>query len=259
MKRSVTIVCAGAVLLFAVPAGLAAMTIVDFDAVALRPANDGVSGLPAVQENTYGPIPGGVMTGMTALTQEAGQKAFYGTKAFNGYALADISSIGFTLDDVSGSNGKLPYTNLVITDGAGNYGVISSRNRTSVGSRHTYFFGTGLTYGFNFYEPSPDGGSWAHGTEVTWSDIKDWQLLGAGDTRPLYSGEAGQARAPLEHALTLVWGDSATNYLGGREIYDVVVTLSDGKEYIAGQAIPVPGSVLLGVIGLTLAFRRHRA
>ncbi|MGD8787596.1 MAG: hypothetical protein PVJ60_09250, partial [Phycisphaerales bacterium] len=90
-----------------------------------------------------------------------------------------------------------------------------------------------------------------------WSQINTWDLLGVGETRPLYSGEEGTPRGPAEHGLVIVWGDSQDNYLGNREIYDVKV-FADGQLYVAA---PAPGAALLGAIGVGLVgwLRRKRA
>ena len=67
--------------------GLAQATGVDFHTVALRGANsDGSYG--TITENAAG-------SGATAYTSLAGQKVYYGTNFFNGYALSEINYIQF--------------------------------------------------------------------------------------------------------------------------------------------------------------------
>lgn len=246
-------------LIMAIGGTARATTIVDFDAVALRPANDG--------SGEYGTIVEYVNeNGVTAEIPKAGQKVYYGTDFFNGWALNNIDYIEFTYKRANGGNN--PYSNAVITDGSGNYGIISSQGGSVlweiVGSDYTerrirYYYAGDLgnqSYGFKFYEPSPDLGSWPHGTNIVWGDIDDWTLLGVGVQRPLHSGEAGIPRGPVDHGLAILWGDSQDNYLGNRDIYDVTVS-ANGQEYVAG-VIPEPTTMLLlgaGLIGLA-GFRR---
>ncbi len=233
---------------------------IEFDAVALRPANDGSGEYGTIVEYANG-------NGVTTNVPKPGQKVYYGTDYFNGWSLSNIAHIDFTYKRPNGGNN--PYTNIVITDGSGNYGVISSQGgyvlSETIDAEYTeramrYFFAGdsgNQAYGFRFYEPSPDLGSWGHGTNLVWSDISSWSLLGVGTPRPLHSGEAGVARGPVDHALAIMWGDSAANYLGIRDIYDVSVVDSAGNEYVP---VPVPGAVLLGMLGLSLAgikLRKH--
>jgi hypothetical protein len=234
---------------------------IGFDGVAHRPANDGVSGYGTIIEYANG-------NGASAHIPEPGQKVYYGTNYFDGWALSDIEYLEFTyMRDDGGNN---PYSNVVITDGLGNYGIISSQGgyvmSETVTGTYTertiryYFAGHGGNdeFNFKFYEPSPEPEVyWTHGEYVTWSDISTWSLLGVGETRPLYSGEDGIPRGPTEHGLVIVWGDSQNNYLGNREIYDVKV-FADGQMYVAA---PAPGAALLGAIGVGFVgwLRRKRA
>jgi hypothetical protein len=240
-----------------------AAATIDFDAVALRPANDGSGEYGTIVEYPDG-------TGVTAVIPKAGQKVYYGTDYFNGWALSSIDYLEFTYMRANGGNN--PYSNAVITDGLGNYGIISSQGGQTlweiVGPDNTekriryYFAGNSgnQPYGFRFYEPSPEPPAyWGHGTNIVWSDIQSWSLLGIGVPRPLYSGEGGVARGPVDHGLAIMWGDSLDNYLGDRDIYDVTV-FANGQEYVAG-IIPAPGAVLLGSIGVGLVgwLRRRKS
>jgi len=153
-----------------------AATTIDFEAVALRPANDGSGEYGTVVEYPDG-------TGVTAIIPKAGQKVYYGTDYFNGWALSSIDYLEFTYKRANGGNN--PYSNIVITDGSGNYGIISSQGGytlweivgpTETEKRIRYYFAGdsgNQSYGFKFYEPSPEPPSyWSHGTNIVWSDIQ---------------------------------------------------------------------------------------
>jgi hypothetical protein len=255
MKQLITI-CAVMIIILALGGVTQATTTIDFDAVAFRPANDGSGEYGTAIEYITG-------NGMSASTPKPGQKVLYGTEYFNGWQLSQIDYIEFTYERAN--EGSRPYTNAVITDGSGNYGVISSQGGYALwtepitaGSADTksrvrfYYAGDSgnQTYGFKFYEPAGSP-PWGHGANIVWDDIKGWYLLGVGVQRPLSADEitAGYARGPVDHGLVIMWGDSAANYLGYREIYDVIV-FANGQEYVAG--IPAPGAILLGSIGVGL-------
>jgi hypothetical protein len=250
--------------------GLEAQAVtIDFTAEAYRGGNV-TGGLATITENA-------AQNGFSTVTSEAGQKVSYGTEYFNGWKLGDIDYLQFTF-----SNGHTtsPYSNLVITDNAGAYGVISSQggylsnvenhlsdpNNPYYQATQTFYFAgksgnSENNYNFKFYEPAGNPlPPWGHGVSVTWANIAGWYLLGIGETRPLYAGEGASPRAPLYTGLNIIWGDSMANYLGHKEVWGVNVQGIDGTNYKAGP-VPEPATLLLlctGLVGLIGARRKMK-
>lgn len=247
-----------ALLVVALPAAAHA-AVIDFDAVALRAGTNGL--FPTIIEYPDG-------TGAMASTSSSGQKTYYGTDHANGMALSSLDYIEFTYKP---GQSKSPYTNVVITNGS-SYGVISSQGGveqwlTGTGAdaeRRMRFYYAGNSgndpFGFKFYEPAGVP-SWAHSTGLTWADISTWSILGIGDARPLSAGEAGVARGPVDHGVAILWGDSQANYLGDRDMFDVVLSV-DGQIQTAG-VVPEPTTMaiwaLLGTVALAFGWRRRVA
>jgi hypothetical protein len=247
------------VLLASVPAE-AAITI-DFEAVALRGANAVPHVMPAVTEYTNG-------NGMSTSSLVGGQKVYYGTSYFNGMSVGDLRSVSFKYKPAS-VDGPNPYLNLLITNGT-DFGVIGQGTGTRVDEGGGVF---SMYYDFTNYGLSRNGYGFYEGvgtplTTTTWDDVSSYNLLGVGATRPLSYGESTDPanlnpgpRASQTDALTILWGDSAENYLGAKDVYDVVVVTSDGT-YVAGT--PEPATVLVwSLLGMVAAgygvWRRRRA
>ena len=96
-------------------------------------------------------------------TPQSGQKVGYGTKFFDGMKLNTIKSVNWNWNIIAGNGGIIPYLNIWVTDGAGNYAVISSENNyrgSDFGTRaewKIFEYGTSTSNfkGFSIVEPEP--------------------------------------------------------------------------------------------------------
>ncbi len=259
-------------------------SVVDFEAVNLRPASDGTYSDSSELAN---------QDGMYANTTKSGQKAMYGTRYFNGTNLADVSSISYSFytfrPDGTGGYEKASkaYSNFSVKQKDGDFtGIFSGSNAASyqnlaydelpsdvqdaaVGDYATIYAEratislvpeAGDNLVLQFYEPSNDE---AHGhSEYVTVNSSDFVLTGDRTQSYDTGGEAdsGIWRGPYEHGIAVLWGDSQSNYLGEAYVWDVQVTLKDGSEFEAG-AVPEPLTMLAvgsAVVGLGGYIRRRR-
>lgn len=226
----------------------AALTVIDFEAVALRGTTASPYTLPVVAE--YGDGTG--MEISTALS--AGQKAYYGTSYFGGQLVGNIDTIAFTYKPAQTGN-KVPYINLAVTDGTNSailaFGVPTSISGVPADAERTATFDLSMLSA-TVYEST--GGAFINGSVLASGVFSLFELL---DTdRTLSPGEAnpaGHPKGPQEHSVAILWGDTASNYLGPKDIFDVVVTNTAGDEFAAGNAAAVPEPASMALLGLAFA------
>ena len=184
-------------------------------------------------ENTMG-------DGFSYSTPRAGQKVGYGTDFFDGQKLNSIQSVNWTL--ISGNSGIVPYLNIWVTDGLGNYAVIASENNY-VGSNFStrtewkiFEFGSSKT-NFNWLFDSGtgarDGAQYLtlNGSRINLSQLSDRIVIGDPGIYP--SSNIGTGAPRGGYGFNLIWGDTQANFvLKSGQIGGLTVTAS-GQTHIA--------------------------
>jgi hypothetical protein len=243
---------------------VAQATVVDFEAFNIR-NNDGSTTAPwdsdlSIIENAAG-------DGFSAVTPRSGQKVGYGTSAFDGCQLNDLASVNW--DKVSGAT-NVSYLNIWVTDGS-NYAVISSENdyRGSDFATRTewkiFEFG-GPAGNFDWLFDSGTSGRTNqylthNGSNTSLSEISDSVVIygGPGVGAPGTGSGAPQGG----YGFNLIYGDTASNFLGAYHLENLTVTLDKGNGpeiFTAGAPIPEPATLSLLLVGLGgLALRGTRS
>ena len=167
-------------------------------------------------------------------TPRAGQKVGYGTDFFDGQKLNSIQSVNWTL--LSGNSGIVPYLNIWVTDGLGNYAVISSENNyvgTNFSTRtewKIFEYGTSKTnfdWLFDSGTGARDGAQYLtlNGSRVNLSQLSDRIVIGDPGIYPSTNVGTGAPRAG--YGFNLIWGDTQANFvLKSGQIGGLTITAS---------------------------------
>jgi len=167
-------------------------------------------------------------------TPRAGQKVGYGTDFFDGQKLKTIQSVSWTL--LSGNSGIVPYLNIWVTDGLGNYAVISSENNY-VGTN----FSTRTEWKIFEYGPSKTNFDWLfdsgigardgaqyltlNGSRINLSQLSDRIVIGDPGIYPSTNVGSGAPRGG--YGFNLIWGDTQANFvLKSGQIGGLTITAS---------------------------------
>jgi hypothetical protein len=215
-----------------------------------------------VQENLDG-------DGFVASTPRSGQKVGYGTSAFNGLQLNDLVTVDW--DKVTGPLNLTAYLNIWVTDGLGNYAVISSENdyrgETFATRAEWKIFEFGPGSDFDWLFDSGDGTRvdqylQRNGSNVTLADFSDDILVFAGPVGPTLGVGTGAPRAG--YGFNIIWGDTAANFTNGNPYeVDNVMVKWNSTVYTAGDPnapVPEPATMTLmglGLIGLVVRSRKR--
>lgn len=233
-----------------------AAQIVEFETFNIR-NNNGTTTSPwdgnlYVQENGEG-------DGFTASTPLSGQKVGYGTSSFDGFQLNDLNTVDW--DKISGPANLTAYLNIWVTDGLGNYAVISSENDyrgTNFLTRtewKIFEFGPSNS-NFNWLFDSGTGGRnnqylQRNGSNVTLADLSNNIVVFAGPVGPTTGVGTGAPRGG--YGFNIIWGDTAANFTNGNPYtVDNVTVQWNGEDYQAGAVVPIPAAAGLGMLGMGL-------
>lgn len=240
----------GAAAAFAAPAQAA----VEWDTFVVRQGGGGLSPVTAVEDADG--------NGATALIDESGDKAAYGTDDFDGQLLSSITKVSYTRLDAGTKN---PYLNFWVTDGTGNFAVIAPNtlNAEKTAIISSDFNGLNLAdLGVAIYETNLSDLNWiatgarqkagsqmlvdANDKALTMDDLGFLKILDPG----VYPNPPVGAGAAKNHGgLAIIFGDLQGNYTNPvpYQIDNVIVT------------VPEPASLaLLALGGVAAAMRRRK-
>lgn len=175
--------------------------------------------------------------GFTFGTPRGGQKVGYGTNFFDGVKLNTIETVNWNWLSVPANSGIVPYLNIWVTDGLGNYAVIASENNykgTDFGTRtewKVFEFGVSSS-NLDWLFDSGTGAKSAtqylthNGINATLSELSDRIVIGDPGVYPSPNVGTGAPRGG--YGFNLIWGDTQSNFIApnGLQIGGLTVTAS---------------------------------
>jgi hypothetical protein len=201
----------------------------------------------------------------SALIDEAGEKAAYGTSAFDNQPLSSVGTVNFTETD---SNAKIPYVNIWVTDGT-HYAVIAPIMGALTGGGYdsnTNISGQNIqSLGINLYETN-----FASFSDMSWLGAGNLvrqngtgSLLHDGTNTPVLVSELAAAGLTVLDPGTYpapIGSGAPKNGTGFNILVDGVYPDSAYTlENVSVTAVPEPASLgLLSLGGLALLRRRRR-
>jgi len=192
----------------------------------------------------------------TATTLKQGGKSFYSTSYLNGQLVSAIDTLTWTPHSIPGVADETPYVNILIGDGT-NTAILSPTIRGEAGNGDTWT--TGMK--FDVYENTGIGLA----SVVDWDDVKGMTIIGGGQQLcpATVTGGPGTADYTDRAANWAYWGNGAeldgiSFVWGSRQLKDLfngkVAEISGiSLNGIDSCTVPVPGAVLLGMLGLSVA------
>jgi hypothetical protein len=194
---------------------------------------------------------------------DGGQKAGWGTNSMNGRTIGEIASVSITR--AGGATGWGPYMNLWVTDGLGGYAVLANE------PSHPWEYTPGTAYDV-IWDVLKDATTWVYEVSSTQGfALPDgttiYSSMGAGSPNPFSFGDFadyaiatpashwGGTGAPDDlnagtytaYGFNWVFGDTGENYTDVYEVSNPTLV-----------AVPVPGALLLAMLGLAAAGTKLR-
>lgn len=246
MRKAVMLFATGAFVVCGLGCGVAEAEWIDFNAFSIR--NNGVAN--ELSEGT-----------VEFITPGGGDKAGYGTDYFDGQTFDQLVSMSFVIENAAGP--WMPYINVWITDGNGNYAIIANEPSDAPLAQYVpggqATDGTTVTVnfadmGYRIYETGGDY-SWLGGDQtITYAELANF-VIGQPNPIPAVVGTGAPTGG---YGFNFVYGDTLSNYVSGDDGYIISNITING---ISAAPVPEPASMALlgiGLVGLVATRARRK-